>query len=178
MSELAFLSSARCEPEALASPLARALAGVDPEVRDLSFDGKVELRGDLELVEAADGEELVRLSPRRGLLLVDGHPAVTIERLRARGLRAYDATGALAGVRVEGERLMRRLTDLDLDSLPAAGGFARAGAIVVRDEGEQFRVYFPQELGHYVAEVVLDALEGLHSTGSDPERSQTQGARA
>jgi hypothetical protein len=159
-----FLSPARCEADALASPLARALGGIDPAVvRDLSLDGKVEIRGDLELVAPEEEEQLIRLSPRRGLLLVDGDPGAAIDRLRALGLRAYDATGALAGLAVEGERLLRRLTDLDLDALPAAGGFARTGAIVVRDDGERFRVYIPQELGHYVAEVVLDALAGMEN---------------
>jgi hypothetical protein len=165
MTPLTFLSPSRCAPEALASPLARALAGVDPGlVGDLSLDGKVEVRGDLDRVLALDGDELVRLSPRRGLLLVDGDPVEAVERLRAAGLRAYDATSTLAGLAVEGERLLRRLTDLDLDALPAAGGFARTGAILVRDESERFRVYFPQELGHYVAEVVLDTLAGLENT--------------
>jgi hypothetical protein len=169
MTSLAFLSPSRCVPDALASPLARALAGVDPEdVRDLSLDGKVEIRGDLDLVESRDGEELVRLSPRRGLLLVEGDPLETVEHLRARRLLAYDVTAALSGLAVEGERLLRRLTDLDLGSLPAAGGFARIAAILVRDEGERFRVYFPQELGHYVAEVVLDAIEGLVDRGQTP----------
>jgi hypothetical protein len=162
MSSLGFLSPARCEPEVLASPLARALDGVDPAlVRDLSLDGKIEVRGDLDLVDALPGEELIRLSPRRGLLLVDGDPVAAVERARERGLLAYDATGALAGLAVEGEHVMRRVTDLDLDRLPAAGSFARAGAILVRDEREWFRIYFPQELGHYVAQVVLDALAGL-----------------
>ena len=161
MSSLAFLSTSRCVPETLASPLARALDGGDPElVRDLSLDGKVEIRGDVDLVGVQAGEELIRLTPRRGLLLVDD-PVAAAERLRGSGVRAYDATGAFAGLAVEGERLLRRMTDLDLDRLPAAGGFARIGAIVVRDEGERFRVYFPQELGHYVAEVVLDAIAGL-----------------
>lgn len=176
---LAFLSPAGCAPEALASPLARALdtvsdtgphnhAGLRPEgvrhrLRDLSLDGKIEIRGDLTLVEPGPGEELVRLSPRRGLLLVDGDPLDAIERLRGRGVRAYDVTGALAGIELEGELLLRRLTDLDLNALPAAGGFARIGATVLRDEGERFRVYFPQELGHYVAEVVLDAIAGLEN---------------
>ena len=75
-------------------------------------------------------------------------------------------TCSLTGLGLEGERLLRRLTDLDLDELPAAGGFARIGAIVVRDEGERFRAFFPQELGHYVAEVVLDAIAGLANEGS------------
>jgi hypothetical protein len=168
VSVLDFLSPAHCAPEALASPLARALAGSDASMlRDLSLDGKVEIRGDLDLVEPSHGEELVRFSPRRGLLLTSA-PVEAVERLRAAGARAYDVTGGLGGLALEGERLLRRLTDLDLDTLPAAGGFARIGAILVRDGGERFRVYFPQELGHYVAEVVLDTLAGLDNTGSDP----------
>jgi hypothetical protein len=162
---LAFLSPASCAEEALSSPLARALAGVSPEVvRDLSLDGKVEVRGDLAAVEPLAGEELVRLSPRRGLLLVDGNPREVVERLRSSGVRAYDATGALAGLEVEGERVLRRVSDLDLERLPAAGSLAKIGAVVVRDDGERFRVYFPQELGHYVAEVVLDAVAGSENT--------------
>ena len=159
---LDFLSPSRCAPETLASPLARALVDVDPEVvRDLSLDGKVEVRGEVDRVWALAGEQLIRLSPRRALLLVDGDPVDVVERLRSEGLRAYDATGALAGLAFEGEQVARRVTDLDLEKLPAAGGFAKIGAVLVRDEGERFRAYFPQELGHYVAEVVLDAIEGL-----------------
>jgi hypothetical protein len=133
-------------------------------VRDLSLDGKVEIRGDLDRVALGTGEELIRLSPRRGLLLVDGDPVETVERLRGQGLRAYDATGALAGIAVEGERLLRRVTDLDLDALPAAGGFARVSAVLVRDAGDRFRAYFPQELGHFVVAFVLDAMAGLENT--------------
>lgn len=159
---LAFLSPSRCEQGVLDSPLRRALAGADPAlVEDLSLDGKVEIRGDLDLVEPPAGEQLVRLSPRRGLLLTSEDPAERVERLRARGVLAYDATGALAGLALTGERAMRRLTDLDLGRLPAAGPFAHVPAIVLRDDGERFRIYVAQELGHYVAEAVLDALAGL-----------------
>jgi hypothetical protein len=159
---LSFLSPSSSAADLLASPLAHALADVDPElVRDLSLDGKVELRGRVDLVEAGAGEQLIRLSPRRAYLLVEEDPAGVVERLRASGLRAYDVTAAFAGLAFEGERLARRLTDLDLDRLPAAGMFAKIGAILMRDEGERFRAYFPQELGHYVAECVLDAIAGL-----------------
>lgn len=162
MTTLAFLSPSRCEPGTLDSPLRRALDGADPAVvRDLWLDGKVEVRGELDLVAPLSGEELVRLSPRRGLLLTADDPAEVVERLRAGGVLAYDVTGALAGVGIEGEQPMRRLTDLDLDRLPAAGPFAHVTAVVLRDGGERFRVYVPQELGHYVAEAVLDALAGL-----------------
>ena len=162
MSTLDFLSPGRCDPETLASPLARALAGAPESLRDLSADGKVEVRGDLALLVLEEGEELVRLTPRRGLLLTDD-PLGAVERAREGKLRAYHTTGALAGLAFDGEQLFRRLTDLDPAALPTAGGFARISAVLVRDEGERFRAYFPQELGHYVAEVVLDALAGLEN---------------
>jgi hypothetical protein len=161
VSALAFLSPSGCDPELLASPLARALDGVDPElVADLSLDGKVELRGAIDAVAPGEGEELVRLSAGRALLLTDD-PTAAIERVRAAGVRAYDATGLLAGFTVHGQQLMRRLTDLDLDALPAAGPFAHVAAIVLRDEGDHFRVYVPQELAHDVVHAVLDTHEGL-----------------
>jgi hypothetical protein len=163
MSALDFLSPGRCAPETLASPLARALAGVPESVRDLSSDGKVEIRGDLTLVEVEEGEELVRLTPRRGLLLT-GDPLDAVAQARESGLRAYDMSGALAGLAFEGETLFRRLTDLDPGALPTAGGFARVSAVLVRDDGDRFRAYFPQELGHYVAEVLLDTLAGLDNS--------------
>ena len=163
MSALDFLSHGRCAPETLASPLAHALAGAPESVSDLSSDGKVEIRGDLTLVEVEDGEELVRLTPRRGLLLT-GDPLDAVAQARESGLRAYDMSGALAGLAFEGETLFRRLTDLDPGALPTAGGFARVSAVLVRDDGDRFRAYFPQELGHYVAEVLLDTLAGLDNS--------------
>ena len=163
MTELRFLSPSRCEPGTTTSPLRRALEDAPAEVRDLWLDGVVEIRGDLDLVGANDGEELVRLSPRRGYLFTRDDPFDVVARLRAAGVLAYDATGALAGIALEGEQLMRRLTDLHLDRLPAAGPFARVPALVLRDEGESFRVYVPQELAHDVALAVLHALDGLRA---------------
>ena len=180
----AFLSPSRCEPGTLASPLRRALdtvsdtdgrkeraSGAEGDiqhlVRDLWLDGVVEIRCDLDLVAPAVGEALVRLSPRRGFLFTDDDPADVAERLRAGGVRAYDATGALAGMAIASEQVMRRLTDLDLDSIPTAGPFAHVTAIFRRGADGRYLVYVPQELGHYVAEAVVDALAGL-SMGFDP----------
>jgi hypothetical protein len=158
---LGFLSPARCERDVLASPLRRALEGVDPAVvEDLSLQGVIEARGDVSKVIATEDEEVVRLSSRRALVFTNGGAADVVERLRDEGLVAYDLTGGYAGFAVTGERLMRRLTDLDLDALPTAGPFARVPAIVMR-HGDRFRVYVPQELGHDVVGAVLDALEGL-----------------
>jgi hypothetical protein len=160
VTDLRFLSPSRCASGTTASPLARALEGAD--LHDLSLGGKIELRGDIGLVEPFEGEELVRLSPRRGFLFTGDDPADAVARIREQGVLAYDATGALAGFVVEGEQLMRRLTDLDLGRLPAAGPFARVPALVLRgDGGERFRVYVAQELAHDVALAVLDAAEGL-----------------
>ncbi|MEX2645705.1 MAG: hypothetical protein WD249_05535 [Gaiellaceae bacterium] len=67
---------------------------------------------------------------------------------------AIDVSAAYAGLLITDERAMRRLTDLDLDKLPAAGAFARIEAIVFPG----YRVFFPQEYGRYVCEAVEDAL--------------------
>ncbi len=160
MSELAFLSVDRgrtgngFEPR-FASPLARALAGTE-RIRDLSRIGKNEVRGDVDAIDV--DAEVVRLGPRRALVLCEYERCADI-RARLPGL-VVDVTGALAGLEVEGEPAMRRLTDLDLDALPAAGKVAEVPALVLRD-GERFRLFFPQELGHHLAAVVLDTLEGL-----------------
>jgi hypothetical protein len=159
---LAFLSPSRCAPEALTSPLRRALDGIDPaQVRDLSLEGVVELRGDLDRVPMLASEELVRLSPRRGFLFTGQDPAEAAERARAAGVLGYDATGALAGMAIASEQAMRRLTDLDLAQIPTAGPFARVTAIFRRADDGSYLVYVQQELGHYAAEAVVDALVGL-----------------
>jgi hypothetical protein len=165
---LSFLSPTQCAPETLASPLRRALEGADPAVvRDVSLKGVVEIRGDVGGVTPAAGEELVQLSPRRGFVFTDGDPADVVERLRGAGTLGYDATGALAGIAIASEQVMRRLTDLDLATIPTAGPFARVTALFRRDADGWFRVYVQQELGHYVAEAVLDASQCLALEGNE-----------
>jgi hypothetical protein len=161
---LAFLSPTRCAEGTTTSPLRRALEGADPQrVRDLSLEGIVEVRGDVGAVTPEAGEEFARLSPRRGFLFTGADPVAVVERLRAGGALAYDATGTYAGVAVASEQVMRRLTDLDLDSIPTAGPFAHVTALFRRGADGWFHVYVHQELGHYVAEAVLDAISGLES---------------
>ena len=158
----AFLSPSRCAEGTTTSPLRRALEGADPAaVRDLSFEGIVEIRGNVDAVTAVAAEELVRLSPRRAFLFTDGDPAEVAERVRADGALAYDAAGALAGMAIASEQVMRRLTDLDLEQIPTAGSFAHVTAIFRRGADGWFHVYVHQELGHYVAEAVLDAFAGV-----------------
>jgi hypothetical protein len=161
----AFLSPSRCAEGTTRSPLRRALDGADPSaVRDLSLEGIVEIRGHVDAVVPSDGEELVPLSPRRAFLFTVGDPADAAERVRTGGALAYDATGALAGIAIASEQVMRRLTDLDLAQIPTAGSFAHVTALFRRGADGWFNVYVHQELGHYVAEAVLDALAGLDTS--------------
>jgi hypothetical protein len=160
VTELDFLSPDRARSEDLfaprfASPLARVLAGTEA-VRDLSRLGKIEVRGDVDAIDV--DAEVVRITPRRALVLCQYEQCAEL-RARLPGT-VIDMTGALAGLELESERAMRRLTDLDLDALPAAGKLADVPALVLRD-GRRFRVFFPQEFAHYVGEVVLDVLEGI-----------------
>ncbi len=165
MSELEFLSPDRARPEdgfepIFRSPLERALRDAPAGVRDLSRRGKLEVRGDLDGA-GMPGGEVVRLTPHRALVLCRPEELHSLgAELRERFDSVVDLTGALAGLQVRGEPLLRRLTDLDLAALPAAGEVARVRAIVLRD-GEDFQLFFPQEYGTYVVEVVLDALRGL-----------------
>jgi len=162
---LAFLSPSSCAEGTVGSPLRRALEGTDPEVvRDLSLEGIVEIRGNVGVAVPGAGEELVRLSPRRAFLFTDGDPVAAAERARAAGALAYDATGAYAGIAIANEQVVRRLTDLDLERIPAAGPFAHVTALFRRGADGWIRVYVPQELGHYAAEAVLDAIAGLEGS--------------
>ena len=160
MTELDFLSVDRARSEDIfeprfASPLARVLAGTTA-ARDLSRLGKIEVRGNVETIDV--DAEVIRITPRRALVLC---PYERCAELRAQlPDTVIDMTGALAGLELEGERAMRRLTDLDLEALPAAGKVADVPALVLRD-GPRFRIFFPQEFGHYVGEVILDVLAGL-----------------
>ncbi len=164
----AFLSPSRCADGTTTSPLRRALESADPGVvRDLSLEGIVEIRGNVDAVSPGEGEELLRLSPRRAFLFTGGDPADVAERVRAGGALAYDATGGYAGIAISDERIMRRLTDLDLEQIPTAGPFAKVTALYRRDADGWFLVYVQQELGHYVAMAVLDASQCLALEGDE-----------
>ena len=152
MNEVAFLSAQAGEPR-LSSPLARALAGSD-RIRDLSLLGKLEVRGD---VDATVGD-VMRITPDRALVICDLDDAPAL-RAQLPGT-VVDVTSALAGIEVEEEQLLRRLTDLALDRLPAVGKVADVPALVARD-GDRFRIFFPQEYGDSVVAAVRDVQDGL-----------------
>jgi sarcosine oxidase gamma subunit len=165
LDRLDFLSPDRAEARAgfeptMVSPLARAFAhGAPAGIEDISLTtGKLEVRGAVEDVAKA---EVVRLTPDRALVLCDYERCA---ELRESLDFAVDMTGALAGLiidRPDAERLMRRVTDLDLDQLPAAGSVAHMPATVLRDGPTAFRLFFPQEFGHSLVEIVFDATKGL-----------------
>ena len=153
MSELAFTSPGDAP---LVSPLAHALAGASG-IGDLSLLGKLEVRNaDPGLL--ADGASLIRLSPKRALVVCPADRRATLKD--ALPGFVVDVTAALAGISVEGDALLRRLTDLDLEALPAAGKVAGVPAIVTRD-GDVFGIFFAQEYGASVVDLVRDMQEGL-----------------
>jgi sarcosine oxidase gamma subunit len=146
------------------SPLDRALRAVPPGIRlyDLSLAlAKFEVRGDL---DAVTGAELIRITPQRGVVVAPAVDGEALEaRLRGQVATVIDRTGALAALRIEGPQaatLLRRLTDLDLERLPAAGAVARVPALV-RGGGEAYELFWPQEYGDYLAQVVVDSAAGL-----------------
>jgi hypothetical protein len=160
VTDLAFLSPGRASAEAVwRSPLDRALREAPPEISDLSLTGKIEIRG--ELPKSVKGGELVRITPTRGLVLCDFTKTVELLEKLAQDYLAIDVSATLAGLSVRGEQVMRRITDLDLDALPAAGPVSHVQAVVTRD-GDSFALWFGQEYSDYLAEVVIDAWEGLN----------------
>ena len=77
---------------------------------------------------------------------------------------ALDVSAGYGVLELEGpkvETLLRRLTDLGLERLPAAGAVAHVRAILIRDGEGAYRLLVEQELADYLLEVVLDAIEPL-----------------
>jgi sarcosine oxidase gamma subunit len=168
MSALDFLSPDLATPDVAAaqggwrSPLARALEHAPADVTDISLTGKLEIRGEVGDLRSR-ALEIVPITPERALVLCDFTKTGEIRARLSEHFLVIDMSAALAGLQVRGETLMRRLTDLDLDALPAVGPIAHVQAYVLRDDGDVFRLFFPQEYGDYLAEVVVDAAEGVRA---------------
>jgi sarcosine oxidase gamma subunit len=163
VTQLDFLSPDLAAPDAAwRSPLERALAHAPDGIEDVSRTGVLEVRGDVSGLEP-DGCEVVKLTPERALVLCSWERArATREELEGR-FHVIDLSAGWAGLTLRGETALRRLTDLDQAALPAVGAVAHVQALVLRDDEETFRIFFPQEYGHYVAEAVVDAVRGLHA---------------
>lgn len=162
---LDFLSPDLAAPDAVwRSPLERALAHAPDGIDDLSRTGVLDVRGDVEGLDAG-GAEAVALTPERALVLCPFEETAAMRgRLSAPGRLVVDASAGWAGLTFRGEAVLRRLTDLDPAALPAVGSVAHVQALVLREDEETFRVFVPQEYGHSVAEVVVDALRGLDAS--------------
>jgi hypothetical protein len=151
VTRLAFLSPHEADVAPL-SPVRRAQSSA---YRDVSALGKLEVRG-------GSPAGAIPLGQGRSLVVLDGDVRPERDRLTDAGYRVYDMTGALGAFEVEGEDLLRRLTELDLGALPAIGSIARGTpALIERLEGERFRLFVPQELAQFVAEVIDDMARGL-----------------
>jgi hypothetical protein len=121
---------------------------------------RLEVRGPVDALQPEAGEKLLPLGPGRSLL-VDARPGAR-ERLAADGYLAYDMTAALVLLEIDGDDLLRRLTDLVREQLPAVGSVARGTPALIEPlDGSRFRLYVPRELGEYVADVVSDLEQGL-----------------
>jgi heterotetrameric sarcosine oxidase gamma subunit len=125
-------------------------------VRDVTHLYRVEeAEGAVEL-ELGEGAYGVRPPTGRGRTVV----ARFREGAGALGEDAMDMSAAWAALEVEGpgaDRVLHRLTELDLDGLPLVGQLAHIRALVARPDENRFLIVFPQEFGHYLWEVVVDA---------------------
>jgi glycine cleavage system aminomethyltransferase T len=133
-------------------------------IRDVTASYRVEEgNGSIE-IELGDGEYGVR--PPTG----DGQTLIASYRGGAGATREgfLDMSAAWGAIEVDGPgatTVMRRLTDLDLDELPAVGALAHIRALVARPGDERYLIVIPQEYGHYLWEAVVDA---AHPLGGGP----------
>jgi glycine cleavage system aminomethyltransferase T len=127
-------------------------------IADLSHLAKFEVRGPSVPLEGGEGAVWHRIAPRRALALC---PYAQSDWLCDRLERAFpfvlDQTAAYAILAVVGQAaatLMRRLTHLH--TFPASGDVAHVGSHVLEQDGGYW-IVFPQEFGHYLWEVAVDA---------------------
>jgi glycine cleavage system aminomethyltransferase T len=169
VSALEFISLERAQADerfrpVAKSPMQRRLAEASAEFEER--DGRLvatRVPGEEDLrIRVRDVTHLYRVAETTGR----GRTVVARRREEAGELGddVMDMSAAWAALELEGpgaDRVLRRLTDLDLDDLPLVGQLAHIRALVVRTDNDRFLVVFPQEYGHYLWEVVVDAAEPL-----------------
>lgn len=128
---------------------------------DLSHLSMAEVSG--EVPGRVVGETMRHAITRDKVIVLSpsGQGAAVRARLAEAGARVLDVTGALSALAVVGPdatAVMRRLTDLH--SFPASGDVSHVTAhVLLLPTG--YLILFPQEYGHYLWEVAVDAAEQL-----------------
>jgi glycine cleavage system aminomethyltransferase T len=181
MTDLAFLSVVDVSPSAAFRPLARS--SMERRLRDAG--ASFEQRAGWLVATHVPGEEQLRLQVRdvtHAVTVRESADGVSVELAggdaarpvwtgelwyggeRPPGCAPVDVTAGYAALELEGvgaTTVLRRLTDLDLEELPAVGALAHVRVFVFREREELYRLVFPQEYGHYLWEVVVDAAHPL-----------------
>ena len=141
-------------------------------IADLSQLGKLDVRpappetpepvaGAERLPRSATESVVYRLSPRRALVLFAERDRAEVAASLDASSQVLDVTGAYTVLAVTGPQaraLVSRLTHLH--HFPSGGEVAHVTAHVL-PAGDGFRILVAQELGHYLAEVVLDRAQAL-----------------
>ena len=129
-------------------------------IADLSHLGKIEVRGTGEPLDGGEAAVWYRIRPDLALVLCRYRDVFLLRSTLARRFKlVLDQTAALGILALVGPRakdLLRRLTHLH--ELPASGDVSHVGAHVLERDGGYW-IVFPQEYGHYLYEVALDAAE-------------------
>lgn len=130
---------------------------------DLSQLGKIEVRGTDEAEQSKDVLAWYRIRPDRSLVLTAYRDVFLTRSTLARRfplvLDQTAALGILALVGPQASRVLGRLTHLH--ELPASGMVSHVPAHLLDRGKDGTWIVFPQEYGHYLYEVALDAAEPL-----------------
>lgn len=130
-------------------------------IADLSHLGKLEATGSVP--EAVVGDTVWHRVTRAKAIVLCPFPqtAAIRARLSEAGADVLDVTAALSILAVVGPEagtVLRRMTHLH--TFPASGDISQVSAHVI-PRGEGYWIVFPQEYGHYLWEVAVDAAEPL-----------------
>ncbi|MDQ3876701.1 MAG: hypothetical protein M3322_14340 [Actinomycetota bacterium] len=123
-------------------------------IRDVTHAYRIDERHGA--VQSRDGVHAASLPSARSFVATRRDAAAET----APGEGAVDLSAGFAALEIEGpaaSQVMRRLTDLELDRLPAVGAVARVRTFVFRHAPEGYVIFFRQEFGHYLWDVVVDA---------------------
>jgi glycine cleavage system aminomethyltransferase T len=127
-------------------------------VADLSHLGKIEVRGPGDPIDGGEATVWYQVAPGRALVLCPYRDCFLQRSTLARRFSwVLDQTGALSILAIVGPEagnVLRRLTHLH--ELPSSGAVAHVGAHVLEQNGGYW-IVFPQEYGHYLWEVAVDA---------------------